>query len=773
MSKKVFSFGNRLALYDDLSNYPTTQQVQNLINEHIVQYSVIPTASSTNEGDIIQYTGTTTSSYINGYYYKCISDGASTPTYSWQCINVQPETEMIKIPATLWSLELGMTNAQILECLGGQDNVNKILSALREDKPIFCVSHIESPIGPGYDYVQVPISINWVDMSGDGYFMYINATVFGEFWDIELGCNSNVHPYTWSVINIERTPSTIQCSTMPIATENNVGRIVQYIGSTTSNYTNGYFYKCIGTGSNPIVYNWEKIDVGNYDYVLPLIWADFSSLQDATIYDTNTIAVLNQIATNWWDITNHRVKPLRIGAYFEEGETYDWTFIDLHVNGFIYGDNPTDTQLKEACLIGGTINWEHKGSGLSYYTVRFAIGYDTSNQVWKIWFSGTNYISNSTFFNSVYCYAVQNHPYAIINKSYLESRLSQCETVPTANLANLNKIIQYTGTTNTNYTNGYYYKCISNGASTPTYSWQRIDVQPETDINSILYNIVAPPYDENNTYANGDYVLYNNQLYICVQYTDGQFNPDSWHQVKTGAMTEAIQVPFDIFNITSSSTSSQIMSYLGGQDNVDKLFAACNAYRPIFCVGWNSNTYEYCCIPISVRIADESSGNFTFYFRANVNEEIWNLVLAYDMYDDPTWAVSNITITPLIVQYSTMPIASVNTVGKIVQYTGTTDSTYTHGYFYEGRAVNILDSETLQTITTYTWVRADVQPSNYLAKDNTSLYMPTGNYNPATKKYVDDSIGAISTGIHSFYGTTDPTTVTGSVDGDIYIVIES
>jgi hypothetical protein len=50
-------------------------------------------------------------------------------------------------------------------------------------------------------------------------------------------------------------------------------------------------------------------------------------------------------------------------------------------------------------------------------------------------------------------------------------------------------------------------------------------VQPETDINSVLYNIVAPPYDENNTYANGDYVLYNNQLYICVQYTDGQFNP--------------------------------------------------------------------------------------------------------------------------------------------------------------------------------------------------------------------------------------------------------
>lgn len=29
--------------------------------------------------------------------------------------------------------------------------------------------------------------------------------------------------------------------------------------------------------------------------------------------------------------------------------------------------------------------------------------------------------------------------------------------------------------------------------------------------------------------------------------------------------------------------------------------------------------------------------------------------------------------------------------------------------------------------------------SNYLAKDNTTKYEPTGDYNPATKKYVDDN----------------------------------
>ena len=92
-----------------------------------------------------------------------------------------------------------------------------------------------------------------------------------------------------------------------------------------------------------------------------------------------------------------------------------------------------------------------------------------------------------------------------------------------------------------------------------------------------------------------------------------------------------------------------------------------------------------------------------------------------------------------ISQYSTMPQASSETVGEIVQYIGTTNNTYTHGYFYEGDSIEVLDGETFETITTYVWRHIDVQSSNYLAKDNTSSYTPTGNYNPATKKYVDDS----------------------------------
>lgn len=50
----------------------------------------LPTASESNLGKLYQYIGTTTASYINGYFYKCISDGLDPATYSWQQVDVQP-----------------------------------------------------------------------------------------------------------------------------------------------------------------------------------------------------------------------------------------------------------------------------------------------------------------------------------------------------------------------------------------------------------------------------------------------------------------------------------------------------------------------------------------------------------------------------------------------------------------------------------------------------------------------------------------------------------
>ena len=55
-----------------------------------IQYDVIPTPDETTLGKIIQYTGETTETYINGYFYIGVSDNEENPTYSWEQLDVQP-----------------------------------------------------------------------------------------------------------------------------------------------------------------------------------------------------------------------------------------------------------------------------------------------------------------------------------------------------------------------------------------------------------------------------------------------------------------------------------------------------------------------------------------------------------------------------------------------------------------------------------------------------------------------------------------------------------
>lgn len=49
------------------------------------------------------------------------------------------------------------------------------------------------------------------------------------------------------VLDAEDVNAVPQLSTMPVAGSTNVGKIVQFVGTTDSTYTNGYFYGCVGT----------------------------------------------------------------------------------------------------------------------------------------------------------------------------------------------------------------------------------------------------------------------------------------------------------------------------------------------------------------------------------------------------------------------------------------------------------------------------------------------------------------------------------------------
>lgn len=56
-------------------------------------------------------------------------------------------------------------------------------------------------------------------------------------------------------------PDAVQYSTMPTASANNLGDIIQFTGTTDANYTNGYFYKCVSDGQEPATYSWTAVQV--------------------------------------------------------------------------------------------------------------------------------------------------------------------------------------------------------------------------------------------------------------------------------------------------------------------------------------------------------------------------------------------------------------------------------------------------------------------------------------------------------------------------------
>lgn len=84
--------------YPDLTNKPSINDVtlsgnktsSDLGLQAEMQLSTMPTADADYLGKTVQYVGATENGYTHNYFYECVSDGESTPTYSWQQSNVQP-----------------------------------------------------------------------------------------------------------------------------------------------------------------------------------------------------------------------------------------------------------------------------------------------------------------------------------------------------------------------------------------------------------------------------------------------------------------------------------------------------------------------------------------------------------------------------------------------------------------------------------------------------------------------------------------------------------
>lgn len=96
---------------------------------------------------------------------------------------------------------------------------------------------------------------------------------------------------------IKAEGQTIQRNVLPTASADELGNIYQYIGATTADYTNGYFYQCVADGAG---YKWEnkKVQSGGgsgVDNFKDLDDVNFGTLTDGDlpVYDETTEKWIN------------------------------------------------------------------------------------------------------------------------------------------------------------------------------------------------------------------------------------------------------------------------------------------------------------------------------------------------------------------------------------------------------------------------------------------------------------------------------------------------
>lgn len=246
-------------------------------------------------------------------------------------------------------------------------------------------------------------------------------------------------------ITVAGKPLVVQCDTMSTADEYLLGRIVQYVGATDANYTHGWFYECVSDGEEPPTYSWK-------------------ALMDSV----PTSGSKNPVTSNgvFWRTPLVRSGINSTSAYGGEASTASGR--DCFAYG--YYTSAGASNVGYACAFG--YNNQAK------YDYLFACGRTNSPKNGDLFEIGNG--SGSSRSNIVEVNATSMNINGDIKKNNV-SLPTPYTTMPTVTASMVGQIAMYVGTTDANYTKGWFYEAKSDGAAEPTYYWAKIgDGRTET-----------------------------------------------------------------------------------------------------------------------------------------------------------------------------------------------------------------------------------------------------------------------------------------------------
>ena len=233
-----------------------------------LQYGTLPTPSVDIVNKIYQYTGATNAYYTNGYFYKCIENPSDLGHYIYVNVETQETTGFAEQVDTM-PAATGLDQGRIVQYIGAttSEYTNGYFYEVIEDAATpGSFIWVQKNIQPDQDTkIQVNALPAATAATRGQIVQYIGATSGnvenGYFYECTEDPNTP-GSYIWVQKNIQPDKDTIiQVDTMPSAVLATKDRIVQFIGATNASYKNGYFYKCIESASTPGNYEWAPIPV--------------------------------------------------------------------------------------------------------------------------------------------------------------------------------------------------------------------------------------------------------------------------------------------------------------------------------------------------------------------------------------------------------------------------------------------------------------------------------------------------------------------------------
>ena len=330
-------------------NYVTQEELVEAVSpkQDIIQYETLPIASEDELGKIYQYIGETTVNYINGRFYKCVSDGEVVPTYSWQEVSFgggsggtddytdlinKPQVEGVTLVGNKSASDLGLQTKIQFSTMptASVDYLNEIVQYIGETDATYtngyfykCVS--DGAVTPTYSWVEVIgagglsdevvdalvncfAHVAWTDGNGENYIGALRAIISGA-------------PYITSIEAQYNPVETIRITSDLNDLRNDLTVIAHYADNTSVEVTDYFLDGTLEQGISTITINYEyrhtTIDVA----VLPA-----SRWVDNVLTLTSDNLVQGKFADTYPYYTSDRTRTSYTGFDIDVNDDYDYTF---------------------------------------------------------------------------------------------------------------------------------------------------------------------------------------------------------------------------------------------------------------------------------------------------------------------------------------------------------------------------------------------------------------------------------------------------------------